>query len=92
MIYQKQVLERSEKMKEIQDKIKTDKKRISEIDAVMKNLNAYKKLKTIYEEYAAKNPLMKNSFYAKHKQEIDLFEKTADELKRYKNKSADRRA
>lgn len=79
----KRLSEKSEKMKSIQDKIKSDKKRISEIDTIMKNLKTYRTLKPIYEEYAAKNPLTKNSFYAKHKQEIDLFEKATDKLKSY---------
>ncbi len=77
----KRVLEKSEKLKSIQDKIKSDKKRISEIDTVMKNLNTHRKLKPIYEEYLNKNSLMKNSFYNKHKQEIDLFQRVAAELK-----------
>lgn len=31
-----------------------------------------------------KNPLIKNSFYNKHKQEIDLFQRVATELKPYR--------
>ena len=53
----------------------------------MKNLNAYCKLKPIYAEYAQKNPLTKNAFYNKHKQEIDLCQRVMNELKQYKNKS-----
>ncbi len=83
----KRVSEKSEKLKSLQDKVKSDKQRISEIDTIIKNLNTYRKLKPIYEEYSNKNPLMKNSFYNKHKQEIDLFQRTANELKQYKNKS-----
>lgn len=83
----KRVSEKSEKLKSLQDKIKSDKQRINELDTVMKNLNTYRKLKPIYEEYAQKNSLMKNSFYNKHKQEIDLFQRVANELKQYKNKS-----
>lgn len=71
----KRVSEKSDKLKAIQDKIKSDKQRISELDTVMKNLNTYRQLKPIYDEYAKKNPLMKNSFYNKHKQEIDLFQR-----------------
>lgn len=79
----KQVSEKSEKMKALQDKIESDKKQISELDTVMKNLKTYRSLKPIYEEYSKKNPLTKNSFYNKHKQEIDLFDKAANELKSY---------
>ena len=80
----KRVSEKSDKLKSLQDKIKSDKQRISEIDIVMKNLNTYHKLKPIYEEYSNKNPLMKNSFYNKHKQEIDLFQRVANELKSHR--------
>lgn len=80
----KQVSEKSDKLKSIQDKVKSDKQRISEIDTVMKNLNTYRKLKPIYEEYVQKNSLMKNSFYNKHKQEIDLFRRVANELKSHR--------
>ena len=41
----------------------------------------YRTLKPIYEEYARKNPLLKNSFYSNHKQEIDLFQRLTNELK-----------
>lgn len=80
----KRVSEKSEKLKSLQDKIKSDKQRISEIDTIMKNLNTYRKLKPIYEEYSNKNPLMKNSFYNKHKQEIDLFQRVVNELKSHR--------
>lgn len=50
----------------------------------MKNLNTYHKLKPIYEEYSKKNPLMKNTFYNKHKQEIDLFQRVTNNLKPYR--------
>lgn len=78
------VSEQSDKLKSIQDKIKSDKQRISELDTVTKNLNIYRNLKPIYEEYLNKNPLIKNSFYNKHKQEIDLFQRVATELKPYR--------
>lgn len=77
----KRVSEKSEKVKELQNQIKADRQRINEIDTVMKHLNNYRKLKPIYEEYKNKNPLMKNGFYNKYKQEINLFEKTANNLK-----------
>lgn len=80
----KRVSEKSDKLKAIQDKIKSDKQRINELDTVMKNLNTYRKFKPIYEEYTQKNSLMKNSFYNKHKQEIDLFQRVANELKSYR--------
>lgn len=83
----KRVSEKSDKLKTIQDKIKSDKQRINELDTVMKNLNAYCKLKPIYAEYAQKNPLTKNAFYNKHKQEIDFCQRVMNELKQYKNKS-----
>lgn len=80
----KRVSEKSGKLKSLQDKIKSDKQRINELDTVMKNLNTYRKLKLIYEEYAQKNSLMKNRFYNKHKQEIDLFQRVITELKPYR--------
>ena len=79
----KRVSAKSEKLKTIGDKIKSDKKRIKELDTVMKNLNMYRTLKPIYEEYTKKNPLLKNSFYSNHKQEIDLFRRLTNELKPY---------
>ena len=48
---------------------------------MIKKLNMYRNLKPIYEEYAKKNPLLKNSFYSNHKQEIDLFQRLTNELK-----------
>ena len=83
----KRVSEKAEKLKLIQDKIKSDKERICEIDTVMKNLNTYRQLKPIYTEYSQKNPLIKNAFYNKHKQEIDLCQRVMNKLKQYKNKS-----
>ena len=83
----KRVSEKSDKLKSIQDKIKSDKQRINELDTIMKNMNTYRKLKPIYEEYSNKNSLMKNGFYNKHKQEIDLFQRVANKMKQYKNKS-----
>ena len=77
----KQVSEKSKKLKETADKIKSDKKRINEFDALMKKLNMYRNLKPIYEEYTKKNPLLKNTFYSNHKQEIDLFRRLTNELK-----------
>lgn len=80
-VLSKRVSDQSAKLKSVQDEIKSHKKQISEIDKTIKNVNTYHKLKPIYEEYLQKNPLTKNSFYGKHKQEIDLFMRTADELK-----------
>ena len=77
----KRVSEKSKKLKETADKIKSDKKRINELDALIKKLNMYRNLKPIYEEYTKKNPLLKNSFYSNHKQEIDLFRRLTNELK-----------
>ena len=74
----KQVSEISEKLKSIQYKIRLDNQRINKLDTVMKNLNTYRKLKPIYEEYSKKNPLMKSAFYNKHKQEIDLFQRSGE--------------
>ncbi len=79
----KRVSDKSKKLKETADKIKSEKKRIKELDTVMKNLNMYRKLKPIYDEYTKKNPLMKNSFYEKHEQEINLFRRLTSELKPY---------
>ena len=77
----KRVSAKSEKLKTIEDKIKSDKKRIPELDALIKKLNMRRNLKPIYEEYTKKNPLLKNSFYSNHKQEIDLFQRLTNELK-----------
>ena len=77
----KRVSAKSEKLKTIGDKIKSNKKRINELDALIKKLNMYRNLKPIYEEYAKKNPLLKNSFYSNHKREIDLFQRLTNELK-----------
>ena len=77
----KRVSDKSKKLKETADKIKSDKKRITELDALIKKLNMYRNLKPIYEEYTKKNPLLKNSFYSNHKQEIDLFRRLTNELK-----------
>ena len=71
-------------MKSIQDKIKSDKLRINKLDNVMKSLNTYRMLKPVYDEYTKKNPFTRNSFYNKHKQEIELFERTAKNLKSHK--------
>ena len=54
---------------------------LAELDALIKKLNMYRNLKPIYEEYTKKNPLLKNSFYSNHKQEIDLFQRLTNELK-----------
>ena len=77
----KRVSEKSKKLKETSDKIKLNKNRITELDALIKNLNMYRTLKPIYEEYTKKNLLLKNSFYSNHKQEIDLFRRLTNELK-----------
>ena len=77
----KRVSDKSKKLKETADKIKSDKKRINKLDALIKKLNMYRNLKPIYEEYTKKNPLLKNSFYSNHKQEIDLFCRLTNELK-----------
>ena len=83
----KRVSEKSKKLNETADKIKSDKKRINELDALMKNLNMYRNLKPLYEEYAKKNPLLKNTFYSNHKQEIDLFRRLTNELKPHLTKN-----
>lgn len=80
----KRVSETSDKLKSIQDKLKSDKLRINELDNVMKSLNTYRKLKPVYDEYTKKNPFTRNSFYSKHKQEIELFQRTATELKHHR--------
>ncbi len=80
-VLSKRVSDQSAELKSVQDGIKSRKKRISEIDVTIKNVNTYRKLMPIYKEYQSKNPLTKNSFYVKHKQEIDLFEQVTNELK-----------
>lgn len=77
----KHVSEKAEKIQSIKDKVQSDKRRVSEIDSLIKNINTYRRLKPIYDEYSKKNPLMKNAFYSKHKQEIELFQRSAKELK-----------
>lgn len=80
----KRVSATSDKLKSIQAKIKSDKQRLNELDNVMKSLNTYRKLKPVYDEYTKKNPFTRNSFYSKHKQEIELFQRTATELKHHR--------
>lgn len=80
----KRVSETSDKLKSIKDKIKSDKQRLNELDKVIKDLNTYRKLKPVYDEYTKKNPFTRNIFYNKHKQEIELFERTAKNLKSHK--------
>lgn len=77
----KRVSDKSQKLKETANKIKSDKRHITELDALMKKLNMYRNLKPIYEECTKKKPLLKNSFYSNHKQEIDLFQRLTNELK-----------
>lgn len=80
----KRVSATSDKLKSIQAKIKSDKQRLNELDNVMKSLNTYRKLKPVYDEYTKKNPFTRNSFYNKHKQEIELFQQTAKNLKSHR--------
>ena len=80
----KRVSETSDKLKSIRDKLKSDTRRINELDNLMKSLNTYRKLKPVYDESTKKNPFTRNNFYNKHKQEIELFERTAKKLKSHK--------